>query len=435
MHPILDQFNLQPVLIDARQSASMLMPLPKSEQKQHLGPQEMALLTGLSQDSQYKPYQLMDGGIAVIPVRGTLMHNLGYSTSYATGYDVIRRKLAFARDDTDVKGVYMPFHTPGGSVFGCPDTGDLIHAIAQVKPLWTMSDDMSYSAGEWLHSQGSRRLVTQSGGMGSIGVLIGHVDVSGALDEMGIKVTLIHAGAHKVDGNPYEALSKETQAELEASCEKTRQTFATVVARGTGLSTDAILATQAQCYTGSDAVDIGLADAVVSSNDVLAEFAEYLEQSSHTINLSGQSMSKETKPEVNLSAAAIPTETEHATPVAEPQPTAEQAAQAERQRIGDIMKSDAAKANPGLASHLAYQTSLSATEAQAILAASAPEQPTPQPSKAGSDAFLQAMATEQHPEIASDEDEVPEADAQTPNAQANAMARDFAAATGFQLKQ
>lgn len=438
MHPQLDQFHLQPVLIDGRHGVSMLMEMPSSEPKQHVSPQEMAILTGLSQDSQYKPYELVDN-IAVIPVRGALMHNLGYCSSWATGYDVIRRKLMFARADPEVKGIYMPFHTPGGSVAGCPDTGDLLYEVAQEKPIWTLSDDMSYSAGQWLHSQGSRRLVTQSGGMGSIGVLIGHVDMSGALESAGIKISLLHAGDHKVDGNPYEALSDAVRTKLEASCEKTRQQFATVVARGTGLNVDAILATEAECYTGSEAVDIGLADAVVSSNYILDEFAEFLEQPSRITNLSGQSMSK-TLPQPAAKTPAPeqgnPEQQGAAIPQVAPSEPAPDAAAQERTRISTIMKSDAAKSNPGLAEHLAYSTSMGADEALAILGASAPVVPKEAAKpKAGSDAFLAAMNDEEHPNVSSDADDSQHASGQLSDKDMMEMAQDYAAATGIHVKQ
>ena len=58
--------------------------------------------------------------------------------------------------------------------------------------------------------------VTTTGYAGSVGVVMRHVDFSRALANDGIAVTHIFAGAHKVDGNPFEPLPAAVHAELPA---------------------------------------------------------------------------------------------------------------------------------------------------------------------------------------------------------------------------
>lgn len=193
MPQIASQFNHCPVLMDARHVSS-LSTINASLDTSQMSEQQFAMVTGIvSQNSEYKPYEFLKG-IAIINVYGALIHNLGWSSKYATGYDVIKRKLTHARHDPDVKGIFLKFHTPGGTVFGCPDTGDLIADCGKDKPVWTLSDDMAYSAGQWLHAQGTRRLVTQSGGLGSVGVLVVHANFEKALNDFGIEMTLIFDG-------------------------------------------------------------------------------------------------------------------------------------------------------------------------------------------------------------------------------------------------
>ena len=429
MNPIANQFNQCPVLLDARHITSIAS-IKAEFDASKLTEQQRAMATGIvSANSEYKPYEFIKG-IAIITVRGALIHNLGYSASWATGYDVIKRKIGFAMHDPDVKGVLIKFHTPGGTVYGCPDTGDLIHECGKTKPVWTLSDDMAYSAGQWLHAQGTRRLVTQSGGLGSIGVLVAHADFSKMLEDYGVEMTLIFDGQHKVDGNPYEKLPDTVKAQIKADCKKTRGEFATAVSRGTGLSVADVLNTEAECYSGQQAVDIGLADAVVSSNSILGEFIEFVNKPQNA--QTGNVMS--TQP--NETATTI-----KPAPNADTQQPAETAtaqtdpATAERQRIKGIMSCEDAQGRTGLASHLAYDTEMSVEAATAILKSSPKEpqadtqKPEEQAGATVSDGFQKAMNTENHPDLSADSDQT-DAELNTDDAQAAAILADFNLATG-----
>jgi capsid assembly protease len=420
MKPVLSQFNQTPILIDPRQ-LSALENLNSTSVKEKISAQQLAIYTGVSPTTEVKPYKFVDG-IAIITVYGALMHNIGWSSRYYTGYDVIRAKCKFAMTDPDVKGVLMKFHTPGGGAMGCPDTGDMIHELGKIKPVWTLSDDMAYSAGEWLHAQGTRRLVTQSGGLGSVGVVIAHVDVSKALDDIGYKISLIHAGEHKVDGNPYQKLPTAVKEKLQSECESTRERFAQAVSRGTGMSLDDVLATEAECYTGQDAVDIGFADEVVSSNTILDEFIESVKSTS--IVTLGNTMTQTTEATVPTQAAAAQSpEQDAAAPVSNAN-----AQSTERSRIKAITGCEEAKGREKLASYIAFDTEMSAEAAKAMLA-NAPVD-VQQKAPSASDAFAQAMNAEEHPNLSADSEEE-SLDSNSDGAQAAAILADFKAATGI----
>jgi capsid assembly protease len=422
MKPVLSQFNQTPILIDPKQ-LSALENLNTPSVKEKISAQQLAIHTGVSSNAEIKPYMFVNG-IAIISVHGALMHNIGWSGRYYTGYDVIRAKCKFAMTDPEVKGVLMKFHTPGGGAMGCPDTGDMIHELGKVKPVWTLSDDMAYSAGQWLHAQGTRRLVTQSGGLGSVGVVIAHVDISKALDDFGYKMSLIHAGAHKVDGNPYQKLPTEVKEKLQAECAATRERFAQAVSRGTGMSLDDVLATEAECYTGQDAVDIGFADQVVSSNTILDEFIEFVKSPS-TVTL-GNTMTQTTETTAPTQAAAAPAQ--------EPQaaaPVSDANAQAtERSRIKAITGCEEAKGREKLASYIAFDTEMSAEAAKVMLANAPVEAQQVAPTPPTYDAFTAAMGSVDHPNISADSEEE-SADLTSDEAQAAAIASAYKAATGI----
>ena len=367
--------------------------------------------------SRERSYQVVDG-VAVLPVSGTLVHKYGYLRPYSgmTGYDGIIARMQEAIADPEVKGILLDMDTPGGEVAGCFDAAQTIRSLAQEsgKPLWAVADDMACSAGMAIASAADRRLITQSAVMGSVGVVMAHQSVAGKLKEDGIKVTLIHSGAHKVDGNPYEDLSAEALAAFQAKSDTLRQEFASLVSTHTGLSVEAVLATEAKTYRGQEAIDIGFADQLVNGNEAIAIFADFLNQPK--TNISGVTMATT---ETNQPAATTP-----AAPAA--QPTAETAPQMnEKDRIKGIMKCEAATGRQELAEHLAYETSMSVEAATAILAAAptaqAPEATSPQ---AHADKLDQLMKQEGNPTITDD------VDASAEVSDVDAMMADFALASG-----
>lgn len=87
----------------------------------------------------------------------------------------------------------------------------MIYRLRQQKPVWALCNDTACSAAMLLASACSRRLVTQTSRIGSIGVMMSHVSYAGHLAQAGVDITLIYSGTHKVDGNQFEALPAEVR--------------------------------------------------------------------------------------------------------------------------------------------------------------------------------------------------------------------------------
>ncbi|MCV6587500.1 MAG: S49 family peptidase, partial [Marinobacterium sp.] len=195
-----------------------------------------------------RPYQVV-GGAAILPVSGSLVHKSGNLRPWSgmTGYDGIIARAADAFADPDIKGVLLDMDTPGGEVAGCFDTARKLRAMADAsgKPLWAACWDMNCSAGMALASSAHRRLITQTGIAGSIGVVMAHASYEKHLEDAGIKVTLIHSGAQKVDGNPYGELPADVLAKFQQNSDQLRLEFAQLVSAHMGISVEKILATEA----------------------------------------------------------------------------------------------------------------------------------------------------------------------------------------------
>ena len=76
--------------------------------------------------------------------------------------------------------------------------------------------------------------------MGSIGVWQAHEDWSKAMDEAGVKTTLISAGKYKVEGNPYQPLDADAQGFMQSRVDDYYNSFVKAVAKGRGISVSAV---------------------------------------------------------------------------------------------------------------------------------------------------------------------------------------------------
>ncbi|RZM98729.1 peptidase S49 [Bradyrhizobium genosp. SA-3] len=221
-----------------------------------------------------KPYRTTADGIALITVMGSLVNRGAWIGSYSglQSYEGLKFQISAAARDKDVRSIILDLDTPGGEAVGAFEVADVVREAAQTKEVVAIVNGMAASAGYAIASGATRIVITSSGIAGSVGVVMLHADYSKRLEKEGVKPTLIHAGARKVDGNPYTPLSTEVKGELQAEIDRFYDLFVASVAKGRpGMSEDAIRATEARTYIGADAVAVGLADAVGSFEAVVSE--------------------------------------------------------------------------------------------------------------------------------------------------------------------
>jgi signal peptide peptidase SppA len=233
----------------------------------------------LDDDRQHgnAPYPVVDG-IAVIEIAGVLIHRGGWigQSSGQTSYEGIAAQIEAAGRDPAVRGIALEIDSFGGEVAGVFDLADRIRAVRTAKPVWAFVAEHAFSAGYALASQADRIFLPRTGALGSIGVVVMHADLSGQLDQDGLRVTLIHSGSHKIDGNPYTPLPAAVRDGIQREIDMLRVLFAETVAAGRAgrMSQEAALATEAATYRGADAVAAGLADEVTDLAHGFASFRQ-----------------------------------------------------------------------------------------------------------------------------------------------------------------
>ncbi len=223
------------------------------------------------------------GAIAVIPIEGTLVHKGAWLDTYSgeTSYEGIQTQVLRAARDERVRGVVFEVDSFGGEVAGAFDTAEMIAELSAQKPTLAILTDYALSAGYLLASAARQIVLPESGYAGSIGVIAMHVDFSRAIENDGIRVTVMSSGARKADGSPFKPLDEAVKSRWQDELDQGRELFATTVARfrGRRLSKTAALATEADVYRGEDAVEAGLADGVIRPSVAFEEFVERVARS------------------------------------------------------------------------------------------------------------------------------------------------------------
>ena len=228
-------------------------------------------------DPKRAKYATLPDGTAVISIVGSLVNRGAWIGSYSglVSYEGIKSQIKAVMAAENIHSVILDIDSPGGEAIGAFETAAMVRQLAETKTVVALVNGMACSAAYAIASGATRIVTTPSGLCGSIGVVLLHADFSAHLAADGIKPTLIFAGDHKVDGNPFEPLTDEVTSTLKAEVQDFYELFLTNVAQGRGdrLTAEDARATQARTFMGQQAVANGLADSIGTFESVREELS------------------------------------------------------------------------------------------------------------------------------------------------------------------
>lgn len=245
---------------------------------QHLAdmPEAASARAGASRAEDNPPYR-MDGSLAIVPVTGTLTKNglRFWGLDLLTSMRGISAALRRAEADPAVRAILLDVDSPGGSVDGIEELAGAVAAVGAGKPLYAYADGLMASAAYWL-SCGAREIAAPATAeVGSIGVVMMHREVSKALDEYGVKYTVIAAGHYKAAGNSVEPLSDEMRAYLQSGIDDVYELFLQAVEQGRGVSREkALTMADGKIFIAGEALKAGLIDRVCSRAAFISHIKE-----------------------------------------------------------------------------------------------------------------------------------------------------------------
>lgn len=205
----------------------------------------------------------------VVTQRGNMADDISGPGSVSTQRFTQSFREALA--DPAVSSILIDIDSPGGSVYGVSELAAEIMQARSQKKIVAIANSLAASAAYWIGCASSEFYVTPGGEVGSIGVWQAHEDWSKAMEDSGIKTTLISAGKFKVEGNPYQPLDSDAQAFMQSRVEDYYSAFTKAVAKGRGVSIDAVRNGMGQGRVlGADAaLAEKMVDGVMTFDDVI----------------------------------------------------------------------------------------------------------------------------------------------------------------------
>jgi signal peptide peptidase SppA len=220
------------------------------------------------------PLYSLQNGVGVVSISGPLVQgSAGLLALYGgvTGYDDIREAVRQAATDPEASAILLHVQSGGGMVDGCEDLSNFLTLARSYKPVVTMGEFMC-SAAYWLGSNSDYIFTTQTSTLGSLGVVLTHIDKTALMEQEGLKATVIRSGRYKALGHSMEALSPEAEAVLQAQADTIYSVFISAVATNRGV--DYTVADQSMGqgreFMGKAAVSAGLADRIGTYDQALS---------------------------------------------------------------------------------------------------------------------------------------------------------------------
>ena len=231
-----------------------------------------------------------------VPVSGIILgsapeedFSFGLSDFLTYGYDIVDT-LEEAAEDEDIKGIFMTFRTPGGTIFG---SQAIYRAIKKYReetgnPVVVYIEGISASGGVMAMVAANSIYADYGSLIGSIGVLgpsltyfnkpiatDGGLFGGGIVTEGGIEQTAITAGRGKDIGNPFRKPSEEEVANLKAGVNNEYENFVKHVASGRNMEPEMIRNEMgAQIFDNKTAQAYGLIDGTQYRSEAINSLAK-----------------------------------------------------------------------------------------------------------------------------------------------------------------
>ena len=227
-----------------------------------------------------EPCVTIDNGIAILTIDGPLEDKpSGGWFSFFDNYEAILHRFHEALDSEDIQGILLKIDSPGGLAAGLNATVDKMRKLkAQAgKLVWAYADEKCCSAAYALACVADAIYLPRAAEMGSIGVTATLLDQTRADKRAGLKFAVITSGDRKADGDPHTKLTQNAIDHMRARVMDLAAIYYDLVSDARGMSVKKIQGLQANTFTGQDAVNVGLADAVWSLDKTLRRMRKALD--------------------------------------------------------------------------------------------------------------------------------------------------------------
>jgi signal peptide peptidase SppA len=287
------------------------------------------------------------GSTAIIDVSGPIFRyaNLFTEVSRATSVEGLATDLTAAADNPAVDQILLNIDSSGGQVDGVMELADMVRATNAKKPVTAYVDGLAASGAYWIASAASRIVTSESGFLGSIGVVASITDNRAAQERQGVKRYEIVSSQ-----SPFKRPDPATEAGRSQILEVVNSLadlFIGRVAQFRNVSVERVANDfgQGKIVPARQAIAAGMADEISGFEPLVARLAA-ANASPRAIPIAA---GEESMAEPTTTAPA-------AAEASQPTPAAAAPAVTDRQRIDAILNCEEAKGREQLAQKLALKT-------------------------------------------------------------------------------
>ena len=214
--------------------------------------------------------------VAIVVAKGTILD--GSQKAGNIGGDSTAKLLRKARLDDKVKAVVLQVDSGGGSAFASEVIRKEIDLIkAAGKPVVASMSTYAASGGYWISASADKIIAEPSTITGSIGIFGLMMTYEKGLDYIGVNVDGL--GTTEFAGmSPFRALDPKIGDLIQLNIERGYKRFITLVANERDMTLEAVdNIAQGRVWIGTQALELGLVDALGSIDDAIAAAAEMAE--------------------------------------------------------------------------------------------------------------------------------------------------------------
>ena len=204
--------------------------------------------------------------IAVIYAEGNIVD--GDAKEQVAG-DRFAKIIQKVRKDEDVKAVVLRVNSPGGSVLASEKIKAQIDSIKV--PVIASYGDYAASGGYWISANCDYIFANATTLTGSIGVFSMIPDFQKTVnDKLHVNITAVNSNKHADMYSMMRPLDKQETELMQASVEHIYDRFLNIVAEGRKMNTEDVDAiAQGRVWTGAQALEIGLVDAIGTLDEAI----------------------------------------------------------------------------------------------------------------------------------------------------------------------